>query len=170
MGRPQYVPLRLRAIARHGGSLGSDIEARVTAAELMTQRLDAQRERVHAPFISGPAGIVRRPCAGNCGALVETGRCPACRQKLETRRGTTKERGYAQGWPRIRAAKLAADPFCQIRTHCAGIIATEVDHKIPISERPDLRLTWSNLQSACKPCNVAKAHQEGTYHQQEKSQ
>ena len=60
--------------------------------------------------------------------------------------------------------KLAADPFCQIETHCKGMmpdnVATEVDHIIPIRQRPDLRLVWSNLQSACRACHSAKTWAE----------
>jgi 5-methylcytosine-specific restriction endonuclease McrA len=39
-------------------------------------------------------------------------------------------------------------------------IATEVDHIKSIRSRPDLRLTWSNLQSACKRCHSAKTLRE----------
>lgn len=81
----------------------------------------------------------------------------AKRPSVADPRGTTAERGYAHGWPKVRSAKLAADPICEIRICCQGMVATEVDHIIPITKRPDLRLEWSNLQSACKPCNVAKA-------------
>ena len=106
-----------------------------------------------------------RPCLQpGCGEYAVTnGRCAEHASKNERLRGTTKERGYAGGWPALRARKLAADPLCQIQTHCGKgigqddpVAATEVDHIIPISERPDLRLAWSNLQSACKPCNAAK--------------
>jgi 5-methylcytosine-specific restriction protein A len=103
-----------------------------------------------------------RPCLGRCGRLVPNGGyCSICRKTEDRRRGTTAERGYANGWPRVRAAKLAIDPVCQIRTHCQGAAATEVDHIVPIEQAPYLRLEWSNLQSACKPCNVAKSHQIG---------
>lgn len=102
--------------------------------------------------------LPKRPCAypGGCTELVESGCCAKHQRAADRARGTTAERGYAKGWPRVRSAKLAADPFCQIRTHCQGAMATEVDHIVPISERPDLRLEWSNLQSSCKACNVAK--------------
>jgi|SRR5581483_1078129 len=99
-----------------------------------------------------------RPCAAQpCSELVEKGRCAKHRQELDADRGTTVQRGYDAAWKRIRAAKLARDPFCEIRTNCDGAIATEVDHREPIAQRPDLRLEWSNLQSSCKSCNAAKA-------------
>lgn len=31
--------------------------------------------------------------------------------------------------------------------------ATDVDHRITIAERPDLRLSWSNLRSYCHECH-----------------
>ena len=102
--------------------------------------------------------LAKRPCPV-CGALGTGGRCAAHAKQQDRERGTTKQRGYADGWPEVRAEKLALDPVCQIRLTCFGMVATEVDHIIPISERPDLRLEPSNLQSACKPCNVAKARQ-----------
>jgi 5-methylcytosine-specific restriction endonuclease McrA len=39
-------------------------------------------------------------------------------------------------------------------------VATEVDHIIPRSVRPDLIYELSNLQSACKACNSAKRDRE----------
>lgn len=57
--------------------------------------------------------------------------------------------------------KLAQDPLCQIKTHCIGITAAvEVDHVVPIRERPDLRLDMSNLQSVCHACHSAKTARE----------
>ena len=56
---------------------------------------------------------------------------------------------------------MKASPFCQIRTHCRELplreqIATEVDHMVPIRQRPDLRLVWESLQSICHRCHSAK--------------
>jgi hypothetical protein len=53
---------------------------------------------------------------------------------------------------------LAEHPFCEIQVRCKEFsilkqIAVEVDHVIPIEQRPDLRLVWENLQSTCKPCH-----------------
>lgn len=89
-----------------------------------------------------------------CRVLVANGRCAGHAYAPE--RPKTAARGYDADWRKLRALKLATDPFCQIRTHCQGAPATEVDHIVPIALRPDLRLVWSNLQSACKPCNAAK--------------
>lgn len=107
-----------------------------------------------------------RPCAQpGCGEYaVRNGRCEEHAAKKEKARGTTKERGYAGGWPFVRKKVLERDAYeCRIQTHCGrgvgrpfGDVATEVDHIEPIEKRPDLRLTMSNLQAACKPCNAAK--------------
>ena len=102
---------------------------------------------------------VLRPCATHgCRELVECGRCAKHTTTHERERGKTGVRGYDWDWQQLRLLKLREEPVCQIQTHCQGDIATEVDHVISIRLRPDLRLVWENLQSACKPCNVAKAH------------
>jgi len=90
---------------------------------------------------------------------VKSGMCEGHAQVADHRRGSSTRRGYDAAWQRARLAKLAADPICQIRICCAGAVATEVDHVRPIAEHPELRLEWSNLQSACKACNVAKRNQ-----------
>jgi len=109
------------------------------------------------------------PVPGCPGYAEIRGRCKIHASQAEAERnarrrgklGTTTERGLGADWVRLRALKLATDPFCQINTHCIqGTIATEVDHIVPRSKRPDLRLEWSNLQSSCKACNSAKADRE----------
>ena len=107
-----------------------------------------------------------RPCpAPGCPELTNGGRCPAHRRArnaaMDARRGSPAERGYDRAWRRLRRLKLAAAPWCEIRTHCAKLsilerLATEVDHIESVRERPDLRLVWSNLRSACKRCHSAR--------------
>ena len=115
--------------------------------------------------------LPKRPCsAPGCPELVSgTSRCPkhqkARQRQHDERRGSPSKRGYDAAWRGLRKLKLLADPFCQICTHCADKplcehVATEVDHIIPIAERPDLRLEWSNLQSACRACHSAKTMRE----------
>ena len=68
-------------------------------------------------------------------------------------RTSAASRGYDAAWRRLREAKLSADPFCQCDecTRTGALLqATVVDHIIPISERPDLRLEWDNLRSMTK--------------------
>jgi 5-methylcytosine-specific restriction enzyme A len=97
-----------------------------------------------------------------CGVLLEYGagsRCPAHRAASDERKQTRKGK-YDHDWQKLRDAKLAQDPFCEIRTHCQGAVAELVDHKIPTRLRPDLRLAPENLQSSCKPCHAAKTARE----------
>jgi 5-methylcytosine-specific restriction endonuclease McrA len=75
---------------------------------------------------------------------------------LETRQGrnnfyNTKE------WRAIRLIVLSRDIYC-IECLKKGIytVATEVDHKIDIVDRPDLCMDINNLQSYCKPCHSQK--------------
>ena len=97
-----------------------------------------------------------------------SGRCPAhtkAKAAIAPPRLSPSKRGYDGAWERLRKIKLAADPMCQIQTHCGDRsitrqVATEVDHIIPIAERPDLRLDYDNLQSACKSCHSAKTARE----------
>jgi len=111
-------------------------------------------------------------CAqAGCSELVEVGRCSrhakVAGQQYDRTRKSPSARGYDAAWQRMSKAKLAAEPYCQINDICRNAplirkLATEVDHRIPISVRPDLRLDWENLQSACKPCHSAKTRREGT--------
>jgi len=107
------------------------------------------------------ASLPKRSCAQpGCPNLVESGRCPTHQRKWNRDRGSSTARGYGSDWQRLRAIKLNTDPFCQIMTHCNGAMPTEVDHIIPIEQRPDLRLVWSNLQSTCDPCHNAKTRRD----------
>lgn len=72
-------------------------------------------------------------------------------------RGKTSARGYDAAWRKLRAVKLAANPLCECddcKATGATVAAQVVDHIIPIRQRPDLRLTWSNLRS------MSKAHHD----------
>jgi len=104
-----------------------------------------------------PAGPLRPCCRPGCTELVERGLCQRHVRQAEAQRGTTRERGYADGWPKVRLAVLRRDLYtCQIRTHCNGARATEVDHIRPISEFPEGRLLMTNLRSVCHPCHAAR--------------
>ena len=58
-------------------------------------------------------------------------------------------------WRKLSLAKRKADPLCE-RCALEGVVtpATEVNHIIPISKRPELLYEWSNLQSVCRPCHI----------------
>lgn len=75
-------------------------------------------------------------CAAAAGAVYDKGR------------GSAAARGYDAAWKRCRRLFLAANPWCE--AHGAPCVALEVDHKESIAERPDLRLSWSNLRGLCK--------------------
>ena len=112
--------------------------------------------------------LAKRQCSEQpCPNLAEyRSRCRTHARGEERDRGTANQRGYDAVWECLRRQKLAANPTCQIKTHCEGMFpenaATEVDHIIPIRERPDLRLVWENLQSSCKPCHSAKTARESS--------
>ena len=78
------------------------------------------------------------------------------RMQLDRWRGSAASRGYDAAWKALRLAKLKADPLCWWCLR-KGVLtaANTVDHIEPITERPDLRLVWSNLRSGCKPCHDA---------------
>jgi 5-methylcytosine-specific restriction enzyme A len=114
---------------------------------------------------SGGVSSLLCPCSSpGCPELVAAGICGIHRlerqREQNSRRGKTAARGYDADWRRVRALKLAIDPFCEIRTLCRGMVAGEVDHKIPIRDAPELRLEWSNLQSSCHRCHAAKTARE----------
>lgn len=103
----------------------------------------------------------KRPCnQPGCAALVENARfCDTHRRALAAARGTTKERGYAGNWPKLRAMVLREEPLCR---NCLEegktTSASEVDHIIPKARGgSEYRI---NLQALCKPCHSAKTLRE----------
>ena len=108
-----------------------------------------------------PQAAAQQCSEPGCTELVDSGRCPLHRRQHDNRRqASTAKRGYDWKWERLRLSKLAANPLCEIGW-CRGDgpmahVATEVHHVIPITEAPQLRLEWSNLQSACEPCHRRK--------------
>lgn len=90
--------------------------------------------------------------------------CPRCRRVYVGKRckctpmwqGSHSPPGTHQ-WRKLRSAKLDANPRCET---CRQRPATEVDHVIPLAERPDLRYDWDNLSSICRDCHRAKTAEE----------
>ena len=79
----------------------------------------------------------------------------------DRRRGSSTARGYDYAWQKLRVRKLRADYLCaSCESQGRARLACEVDHVIRITERPDLRLTWDNLQSLCRPCHATKSASE----------
>lgn len=89
------------------------------------------------------------------------GRCAEHQRQHERFRGTKKERGYADAWPRLRLLHLHREPLCR---ECmkAGIVTTgqEVDHIIPHDGTPELRLNSANLQTLCRHHHSQKTMRE----------
>ncbi|MCL4780693.1 MAG: HNH endonuclease [Gammaproteobacteria bacterium] len=109
--------------------------------------------------------VPQRPCTyPGCGTLVPSTapgapRCPMhpypVRARAQAQRPNKITRGYGKDWERLRNWYLSDHPVCEIRTHCRGEAATEVDHVIPISQG-GARLDQGNLQATCRRCHNAK--------------
>jgi 5-methylcytosine-specific restriction protein A len=97
------------------------------------------------------AGLLK-PCTNQpCSNFGDGGPCAEHRRKYEQHRGSARARGYDGTWDRLRPVVLAEEPICG-ECQAEGFIvpSTEVDHIIPIAQRPELRLVRSNLQGLCK--------------------
>ena len=72
-------------------------------------------------------------------------------------RGGRIERGYDKHWMKLRRAKLAANPLCEVclqKRPEVVTVATQVHHRIPFrSLRDPLRLDWDNVVSICVECH-----------------
>jgi hypothetical protein len=66
---------------------------------------------------------------------------------LDARRPQAHERGYDWAWRRCRKLFVAKHPTCCVAG--CGAPTQEVDHIQSVAERPDLRLSWSNLRPLC---------------------
>ena len=77
----------------------------------------------------------------------------AQRANQRTHSVPTHKRGYDAQWRKVRALVLANDRQC----HWCGAHADTVDHLVPISVDPSLRLVLENLVPGCRPCNSARA-------------
>jgi len=67
----------------------------------------------------------------------------------------------SKAWTTTRERKLYENPFCE---ECErwNVVSPGyyVDHIEPALERPDLRLSFSNLQTLCKTCNASKTSKQ----------
>jgi 5-methylcytosine-specific restriction protein A len=77
--------------------------------------------------------------------------------KRDGDRPHARARGYSRRWEKLRSAKLAAQPLCEVCL-AAGITeaAEVVDHKRPHRGDATLLYDWSNLQSLSKRCHDRK--------------
>lgn len=58
-------------------------------------------------------------------------------------------------WPRVRAAHLLKEPFCQL---CGGQIGLQVHHIRPFHIHPELELDPENLITLCTGNNTINCH------------
>lgn len=86
------------------------------------------------------------------------------KSSAQQRRRAKTDRAYSD----LRKAFLEAHPWCEIKWDhlCLGR-ATEVDHRVNRSQRPDLYLATEHWQAGCRNChhmvttNPAEAHRRG---------
>lgn len=92
-----------------------------------------------------------------CGDYAEPGtyRCTEHRTKQRTK-PSPAERGYDDAWRRLSKRIRRASPFCET---CPATTDLTVDHIIPITERPDLRLEPLNCRVLCRTCNGRRQDQ-----------
>jgi len=89
-------------------------------------------------------------------------RAPQAKQpRLPDHREQSQHRGYDSTWRALSKQVRNEEPLCR---HCLrdGRVeaATCVDHIVPISQAPDLRLVRSNLQALCHACHTRKTRAE----------
>ncbi|ATN34112.1 hypothetical protein ACO34A_09870 [Rhizobium sp. ACO-34A] len=78
-------------------------------------------------------------------------RAAKAKARHDQSRPSSRSRGYDADWRACRSQFLQAFPACAVPG--CGKPATDVDHRITIAERPDLRLSWSNLRPYCHGCH-----------------
>ena len=99
--------------------------------------------------------VLPRPCAG-CGKVVRASRCAECKRVKERARPTRTQRGYDYSWKKLSKQLREQQPFCSI-TGCTSQDLT-VDHIIPLSDAPWLRLEITNLKVLCRMHNSRKGN------------
>jgi len=78
------------------------------------------------------------------------------RQYQADDRPSAAKRGYGYNWKKLRLMVLREQPFCSdpFSIHDYPVLATEVDHIIPIADGGDYSM--DNLQPLCKSCHSRK--------------
>ena len=81
--------------------------------------------------------------------------------RLPDHREQSQKRGYDWTWRALSKQVRMEEPLCR---HCLRdgrvTAAVCVDHCIPLSEAPNLRLVRSNLQALCASCHARKTQAE----------
>ena len=107
----------------------------------------------------------KKPCLKCKRVLTTTTYCPECEvkadalkketsDKYDTKRGTSKQRGYDSVWSDLRNKKIATDSLCEMCLKSKRYVIAVLVHHIKTVERyPELRLVWDNLMSLCHSCH-----------------
>lgn len=96
------------------------------------------RSPLHRPAFMKPRGVAERER----------------KRIIDQHRPSSSERGYDADWQRARAAYLAEHPWCSV-WQCRSR-ATDVDHKLSVRDRPDLRLDPTNFRPFCRSHHSAR--------------
>ena len=85
-------------------------------------------------------------------------RAPQAKQpRLPDHREQSQHRGYDSTWRALSKQVRMEEPLCR---HCLRdgrvTAATLVDHIVPLSLSPELRLDRGNLQALCASCHARK--------------
>lgn len=98
-----------------------------------------------------------RPCLV-CGEPSAESRCPDHRVH-KTHTGRHAVHTNTTRWKKLSRKLRRMQPFCST---CGARDDLTVDHKVPLTERPDLAYDLANLDVLCRSCNSAKdAHLGG---------
>jgi len=78
------------------------------------------------------------------------GRCAAHARKAGSQRWSENDGAYNGPWRKLSVLAKAEEPLCRW-CRALGLVEStmQVDHIIPIAERPDLRLFRANLMGLC---------------------
>lgn len=76
-------------------------------------------------------------------------------EEEDRRRGSASQRGYDNGWRKLREQILLRDPVCKA---CGRAWSTEVDHVIPKEQGGTDH--EANLQGLCHNCHADKTAKE----------
>lgn len=69
-------------------------------------------------------------------------------------RPSAAKRGYDRHWQRFRRHYLAENPLCVACDRNGKLaLATDIHHRIPMRQRPDLQYVEANLVSLCHACH-----------------
>jgi 5-methylcytosine-specific restriction protein A len=78
---------------------------------------------------------------------------------LAKQRPSPTAQGYDGAWRKVRRLFIERHPVCC--TPGCGKPTVDIDHVLPLKERPDLRLNWSNLRPFCRSCHSRRTAYQG---------